>query len=101
MRQNSLRLQLESATCNDYDEKEPLIVAVQLWKKGSQQQMSSALELAGQQISRWFGGAHTKTNYYCPKEIISVFHWRIFLMNILKDVLQSGNLSDFGITYGK
>lgn len=101
VRQNSLRLQLESATCNDYDEKEPLIVALQLWGKGSQQQMSSALELAGRQISRWFGGAHTKTNYYCPKEIISVFHWRIFLMNVLKDILQSKNLSDFGITYGK
>ncbi len=101
VRQNSLRLQLENATCNDYDEKEPLIVAVQLWEKGSQQQMSSALELAGRQISRWFGGAHTKTNYYCPKEIISVFHWRIFLMNVLKDILQSKNLSDFGITYGK
>lgn len=101
VRQNSLRLQLESATCNNYDEKEPLIVAVQLWKKGSQQQMSSALELAGRQISKWLGGERTKTNYYCPNEIISVFYWRIFLMNVLNDILQSKNLSDFGITYGK
>lgn len=101
VRQNSMRLQLEKSTRNDYDEKEPLIVAVQLWQKGSQQQMTSALELAGKQISRWLGGGRTKSNYYCPKEITSVFQWRIFLMNVLKEMLQSENLSNFELTYGK
>ena len=101
VRQNSVRLQLEKATCDDYDEKEPLIVAAQLWQKGSQQQMSAALELAGKQISRWLGGGRTKRNYYCPKEINSVFQWRIFLMNVLKEILQSENLSNFELTYGK
>ena len=101
VRQNSLRLQLEKSTRNDYDKKEPLIVAAQLWQKGSQQQMISALELAGLQISRWLGGGRTKTNYYCPKEITSVFQWRIFLMSVLRDILLSDTLSNFDMTYGK
>lgn len=101
VRQNSVRLQLEKSTRNGYDEKEPLVVAVQLWQKGSQQQMGSALELAGKQISRWLGGGSTKNNYYCPKEITSVFQWRIFLMNVLKEILKSDNLSNFNLTYGE
>ena len=101
VRQNSLRLQLVRSNRNDYDEKEPLIVAAQLWKKELPQQMSLALELAGKQISRWFGGERTKTNYYCPKEITSVYQWRLFIMNVLKDILQSARLSDFTQTYGK
>ena len=101
VRQNSLRLQLQHATCNDFDEKEPLITAIQLWKCGSPQQMSVALELAGRQISKWLGGSRIKSNYHCPKEIMSVFHWRIFLMNVLKDILQSKKLNDFAISYGK
>lgn len=63
--------------------------------------MSSALELAGRQISKWFGGGQTKINYYCPKEITSVYQWRIFLMNVLKDILRSDKLSDFTLTYGE
>jgi DNA helicase-2/ATP-dependent DNA helicase PcrA len=101
VRQNSLRLQLEKSTHNDYDEKEPLIVAAQLWQQGSKLQMTLALELAGKQISRWFGGSRTKSNYYCPKEIVSVFRWRIFLMKVLMEILQSRNLSNFKLTYGK
>jgi DNA helicase-2/ATP-dependent DNA helicase PcrA len=101
VRQNSLRLQLEKSTHNDYDEKEPLIVAAQLWQQGSKLQMTLALELAGKQISRWFGGSRTKSNYYCPQEIVSVFQWRIFLMKVLMEILQSRNLSNFKLTYGK
>lgn len=47
MRQNALRLQLERSSHKDYDEDEPLIVAVQLWKKELPQQMKLSLELAG------------------------------------------------------
>lgn len=101
VRQNSLRLQLERSAHNDFDEKEPLVVAVQLWKKELPQQMRLSLELAGKQISRWFGGEQTKTNYYCPKEIASAYQWRLFLMNVLKGILQSDKLSDFGLTYGE
>ncbi len=101
VRQNALRLQLERSSHKDYDEDEPLIVAVQLWKKELPQQMKLSLELAGKQISRWFGGEQTKANYYCPKEITSVYQWRLFLMNVLKGILQSDKLSDFSLTYGK
>lgn len=101
VRQNALRLQLERASHKDYDEDEPLIVAAQLWKKELPQQMKLSLELAGKQISRWFGGAQTKTNYYCPKEITSIYQWRLFLANVLKGILQSDKLSDFSLTYGK
>lgn len=101
VRAKSLCIQLERSSHDNYDQKEPLIVAAQLWKKELPQQMSLALELAGKQISKWFGGEQTKVNYYCPREITSVYQWRIFLLNVLKDILQSDKLSNFTLTYGE
>lgn len=101
VKQNSLRKQLERATKDKYDTKEPLIVAVQLWKEKMQGQMSIALELAGLQISKWFGGGKTKKNYYCPNEIRSVFAWRIYLMSVLNAIEKTEILMDFSQTYGK
>lgn len=101
VKQNSLRKQLEKSTKSGMDTKESLIVAVQLWHEKSQNKMSIALELAGWQISKWFGGGRTKKNYYCPQDISSVFRWRIFLMEILNAIEKSKTLMDFGLTYGK
>lgn len=101
VKQNSLRKQLERATKDKYDTKEPLIVAVQLWKEKMQGQMSIALELAGLQISKWFGGGKTKKNYYCPNEIRSIFAWRIYLMSVLNAIEKTEILMDFSQTYGK
>ena len=101
VRQNSMKLQLEKSTRDGMDEKEPLIVATQLWKDGTPQQMKIALELAGKQISKWLGNGRTKANYYCPKEISSVFYWRVFLMNVLNKILSSKKLSNFNVTCGK
>ena len=96
-----MRKQLEKTTQNEFDTKEPLVVAVQLWKEKAQSQMSMALELSGLQISKWFGGGRTKKNYYCPKEITSVFAWRIYLMTVLNAIEKSETLMDFNQTYGK
>lgn len=101
VKQNSLRKQLERSTKNEFDTKEPLIVAVQLWKEKNQNKMSLALELAGLQVSKWFGGGRTKKNYYCPQEITSVFAWRIYLMKVLNDIEKLEILMDFNQTYGK
>ena len=101
VKQNSLRKQLEKSTKNELDTKESLIVAVQLWHEKSQQKMNIALELAGWQISKWFGGGRTRKNYYCPQDISSVFKWRIFLMEILNEIEKSKTLMDFSLTYGK
>lgn len=101
VKQNSLRKQLEKATQEDFDSKEPLVVAVKLWKEKTQSRMSTALELAGLQISKWFGGGKTRKNYYCPHEINSVMAWRIFLMRVLNTIEQSEKLMDFNQTYGK
>lgn len=101
VKQNSLRKQLEKTTQNKLDTKEPLIVAVQLWKEKAQSRMSMALELSGLQISKWFGGGRTKKNYYCPEEITSVFSWRIYLMSVLNTIEKSETLMDFDQTYGK
>lgn len=101
VKQNALRKQLEKTTQNEFDTKEPLVVAVQLWKEKAQSQMSMALELSGLQISKWFGGGRTKKNYYCPKEITSVFAWRIYLMTVLNAIEKSETLMDFNQTYGK
>ena len=101
VKQNSLRKQLERVTKDKYDTKEPLVVAVQLWKEKLQSQMSMALELAGLQISKWFGGGKTKKSYYCPHEIRSVFAWRIYLMSVLNEIEKTEILMDFSQTYGK
>lgn len=101
VKQNSLRKQLEKSTSNGFDTKESLVVAVQLWKEKTQNQMSISLELAGLQISKWFGGGRTKKNYYCPEEITSVFAWRIYLMEVLNAIEKSKTLIDFSQTYGK
>ena len=42
----------------------------------------------GKQISKWIGNGRTKANYYCPKEISSVFYWRVFWMNVLNKILK-------------
>lgn len=70
-------------------------------ERKAQSQMSMALELSGLQISKWFGGGRTKKNYYCPKEITSVFAWRIYLMTVLNAIEKSETLMDFNQTYGK
>lgn len=101
VKQNSLRKQLEKSTKNGFDTKEPLVVAVQLWKEKKQNQMSIALELAGLQISKWFGGGRTKKNYYCPEEIASAFAWRIYLMEVLNAIEKMEILMNFSQTYGK
>ena len=101
VKQNSLRKELENSSQGEYDEKEPLIVALQLWEGKSPNNMSTALELAGKQIAKWFGGGTSKKNYYCPNEITSVFAWRIFLMKILNAMEQNPFLSDFSVTYGE
>ena len=55
----------------------------------------------GKQISKWIGNGRTKANYYCPKEISSVFYWRVFLMNVLNKIWSSKKLSNFSVTCGK
>ena len=99
VKQNSLRKQLEESVRNDFDTKEPLIVAIQLWKEKRPLQMKVALELAGLQISKWFGGGRTAKNYYCPQDIYSVFAWRIYLMEILNEIEHSEMLMDFSLTF--
>lgn len=101
VKQNSLRKKLEKTIQNEFDVKEPLIVALQLWKDKTQIHMNMALELAGLQISKWFGGGRTKKNYYCPKEITSVFKWRIYLMSVLNAIEELSVLMDFSQTYGQ
>ena len=101
VKQNSLKKLLENTTQGLYDEKEPLLVAVQLWKNKTPNCMSTALELAGKQVSKWFGGGKTSSNYYCPININSEFAWKIFLMNFLDTVSAIPKLNDFSLTYGK
>lgn len=100
VKQNSLKKRLERTTEDEFDRSEPLIVAIQLWKKKTPNHMGRALELAGFQISKWFGGGKTKQSYYCPKDINSIYAWRIFLMHVLNDMVNLQVLSDMNKTYG-
>lgn len=101
VKQNVLRKQLEESVRNDFDAKEPLIVAVQLWKEKRPLQMKVALELAGLQISKWFGGSRTVKNYHCPQEIDCVFAWRIYLMEVLNEIERSKILMNFTLTFAE
>lgn len=101
VKQNSLKKMLENSTQGEYDEKEPLLVAVQLWKNKTPNCMFTALELAGKQVSKWFGGGKTSKNYYCPSDITSVFAWKVYLMNFLDALSAIPQLNDFSLTYGK
>lgn len=101
VRQKSLKEQLEKATKGYIDKNEPLIVAIQLWKNKTPEHMNRALELAGLQLSKWFGGGKSKQSYYCPKDITSVHAWRIFVMYVLNDMEDSLTISDMEKTYGK
>lgn len=78
-----------------------LISALQLWISGNAVQKKRALEYAGKQISRWFGGSRTSKNYFCPKDITSVYRWRIFLKDVLTDCCSKGELIDFDKKYSK
>ncbi|WP_312444565.1 UvrD-helicase domain-containing protein [Lacrimispora sp.] len=100
VKQNTLKNELEKSTQSDLDDKESLLVAFQLWNKKDNISMLRAMELAGNQISKWFGGGISKKRYFCPKEIKSVYRWRIFLKEILNSLAECPELEDIDITYG-
>lgn len=83
---------------NIKNEKHLMISAIQLWENGNVHQKQNALENAGKQISKWFGGAKNKKNYYCPNDINSAFRWRLFIRDILNDSIKT-DLIDFDKKY--
>lgn len=99
VKQNILKNQL---LCNINDnERHLLISSIQLWGKENPNSKKKSLEYAGKQISKWFGGARSKSSYYCPKDITSVFAWRIFLKDILNDCYINSKLINYDRKYGK
>lgn len=101
VKQNSLRKILVNNTNDEISSQEPLIVASQLWNEKTPNNMTLSLELAGKQISRWFGGGSSPKNYYRPDTISSTFAWRIYLMNILNEIGKDEKLSRLDVTYGE
>ena len=96
VKQNTLKDNLLNT--NIKNEKHLMILAIQLWENGNVHQKQKALENAGKQISKWFGGAKNKKNYYCPNDINSVFRWRLFIRDILNDLIKT-DLIDFDKKY--
>ncbi|MDT8718884.1 ATP-dependent helicase [Clostridium sp. 19966] len=99
VKQNSLKNQILGN--KDNDKEHLLISAIQLWEKGGPSFKKKSLEYAGKQISKWFEGGNSKSNYYCPKDIISSFAWRIFLRDILLDCIINTKLTNYNRKYGK
>lgn len=87
VKQNTMK---EKLLGDNNSEEHLLIVAIQLWNSGVAYQKKKALEYAGKQISKWFGGARNKSSYYCPKDITSVFAWRIFINNVATETNSAG-----------
>jgi len=97
VKQNTLKDKLLNT--NIQNEKHLMISAIQLWKNGNINQKQKAIENAGKQISKWFGGAKNKKNYYCPNNINSAFRWRVFIRDILNDLIKTECLTDFNKKY--
>lgn len=99
VRQNALKSDLQT----DISKNSPhlLIDALQLWNSNQPTVRKIALERAGKQLQKWFGGAKTKKHYYCPVDINSAFRWRIFVKDFLEACSRDLSLTDFSNkTYG-
>lgn len=81
VRQQTLKQNLET---NCKESKHPILDALQLWIDNTPKSRLLALELASKHMQKWFGGAKSKKNYYCPSAIDSVFRWRIFIKDFLE-----------------
>lgn len=99
VKQNKMKDELLNIDKNS--EKHLLITAIRLWKNDNKYHKQKSLELAGEQISKWFGGAKSKSNYFCPNCINSVFMWRIFLKDVLNECINNEKLMNFDLTYGE
>lgn len=75
VRQQNLKNELET---NSKESKHPILDALQLWIQNTPASRLISLELAAKEIHKWFGGAKSRKNYYCP-EANSVYRWRIFI----------------------
>ncbi|MEK4850686.1 DEAD/DEAH box helicase [Paenibacillus sp. FSL H7-0756] len=93
VRQQVLKQELE---INLIGSKHFIIDALQLWLENTPKSRLLALELGGKQMHKWFGGAKTKKNYYCPNAIESAFQWRIFLKNFLEECAANDCLINVG-----
>lgn len=98
VKQNKLKNELLYAL-NDNENIHLLISAIQLWNSLLPLNKYKALQLAGKQISKWFGGTSGKKNYYCPIDIESAFAWRIFIKNFLEECTLNSQLRDFTLQY--
>lgn len=99
VRQTNLKTQL--LTNSDQNATHLLFEAIQLWKSRQPLSRKISLEYAGKQLQKWFGGATSKDNYYCPADITSVFRWRIFTKDFIESCCLIPILSNYeGMTYG-
>ncbi|MFT5872451.1 MAG: DNA helicase-2/ATP-dependent DNA helicase PcrA [Clostridium sp.] len=97
VKQNKLKNQLLGDSTKN--QTHLLISAMQLWNAATPYLKKKALEYAGKQISKWFGGAKSKDNYYCAKDINSSFAWRIFLKDVLNDCNKNTKLIKYDRKY--
>ncbi|KRE73924.1 UvrD-helicase domain-containing protein [Paenibacillus sp. Soil750] len=71
-----------------------LLNAIQLWNLKTPITRRTALEFAGKELQRWFGGARTSKGYHCPSGINSAFRWRIFIKDFLELCCSIPQLTD-------
>lgn len=81
VRQQNLKWELEATNS---ESRHLLLDAIQLWGDNTPTSHLVALELAGKYLQKFFGGARTKKNYYCPNGIDSVYRWRVFIKDFLE-----------------
>ncbi|CAM4044403.1 ATP-dependent helicase [Cohnella lubricantis] len=97
VRQQTLKEEFET---NSKESIHPILDALQLWIENTPKSRKLALELASKHMQRWFGGAKTRNNYYCPNAIDSVYRWRIFIKDFLEGCSAVSDLVKFdGINY--
>lgn len=102
VRGNDFKMKIGGGQKSDLN-KHSIINALQLWKTNKVQEQKEALKLLGWQLQKWLKTPGRADNYYyCSEKCESAVMWRLFLKNILKELIMLESVQTFeNITYGE
>ncbi len=83
--------------------KHSIINALQLWNTNTVEGQRAALKLLGWQLQKWLKTSGRADNYYyCSEKCENTVMWRLFLRNILKELVTIESVQAFeNTTYGE
>lgn len=80
-----------------------LPTAIHLWGNGRAESMEEALKCIGPFVADYFFASESTNSiaYYCPENVSSHIHWRLFLAQILDGCLESETLRNLNLTWSE